>query len=277
MKPRAHLCFINSMNSPTTSRITQIFRFSRLLLHIISGLLQSVAYSYFSRSTQRRMAREWAKKFLGILNIKLICNGNLPAEDAQRVVLIANHVSWLDIIIIMTMYPVRFVAKSEILSWPVLNVLCCNVGTIFIEREKRNDTLRVNQDISNALIGGDSIAIFPEGATSNGTVLLHFHASLLQSAINAQALLYPVAISYHDKAGAYNTRVAYVNVTILESLKLILKHPTIQAELFFLKPIHCINKNRRELARLSEQAISETLQLAVMRKIPGKSSDLPSE
>lgn len=223
------------------------------------------------------MARKWAKNFLEILNIKLVCRGTLPAEDEQRVILVANHISWLDILIIMTRYPVRFVAKAEILRWPLLNILCRNVGTIFIEREKRNDTLRVNQDISQVLIAGDSIAIFPEGATTDGTVLLHFHASLLQSAATLQTSLYPVAISYHDMAGKHNTSVAYLNITILVSLKLILAQPTIRAELFFLDPIRCQDKNRRELARLAEQAISGALQLSVVRKVPEKPSDLQVE
>lgn len=265
------------MNSTQTSKITQLLRLIRLLLHILSGLIQSLVYPYFNRSIQRYMARKWARSLLEILNIQLSCTGSLPPEDKHSVILVANHISWLDIMIILTMYPVRFVAKSEVLSWPLLNILCRNVGTIFIEREKRNDTLRVNQDISEALIAGDSIAIFPEGTTSDGTVLLHFHASLLQSAVSAQAILYPVAISYRDITNVRNTSVAYVNVTILESLQLILNQSAIKTELIFLPPINCKDRNRRELARLSEHAISEALHLPVARKVPEKLSDLPGE
>ncbi|SFI34200.1 1-acyl-sn-glycerol-3-phosphate acyltransferase [Nitrosomonas sp. Nm34] len=265
------------MNSIQTSKIIQVIRLVRLLLHIFSGLFQSLAYPYFSRPRQRYMVRKWATKLLEILNIKLSCRGSLPPEDKQRVILIANHISWLDIIIILALYPVRFVAKTEILSWPLLNILCDRAGTIFIARGKRNDTRRVNQDIGEVLVGGDSVAIFPEGRTSDGTALLHFHASLLQSAVTVQAILYPVAIRYRDIAGASNTNVAYVDSTIVESLKLILKQPTIKAELYFLDPINCTGKNRRELTRLSEHAIAETLQLPVISKAPEKLSGLPDE
>ncbi|SFM38998.1 lysophospholipid acyltransferase family protein [Nitrosomonas communis] len=265
------------MNSTQTSKTIQIIRFSRLLLHIFSGLFQSIAYPYFSRSRQRYIARKWARNLLEILNIKLSRSGALPPEDKQRVILIANHISWLDIIIILALYPVRFVAKTEILSWPLLNILCHRAGTIFIEREKRNDTRRVNQHIGEALGAGDSVAIFPEGKTSDGTTLLHFHASLLQSAVTMQAMLYPVAIKYRDMTGAHNANIAYVDSTIVESLKLILKQPVIKAELYFLDPISCTGKNRRELARLSEHAIAEMLQLPVVRKVPEKLSGLPSE
>ena len=111
------------MNSTQTSKTIQIIRFSRLLLHIFSGLFQSIAYPYFSRSRQRYIARKWARNLLEILNIKLSRSGALPPENKQRVILIANHISWLDIIIILALYPVRFVAKTEILSWPLLNIL----------------------------------------------------------------------------------------------------------------------------------------------------------
>lgn len=265
------------MNRAQTSKIIQVWRLVRLLFHVISGLIQSLPYPFLSRSIQRYMVRKWARKLLEILNVQLTCTGSLPPEEDQRVILIANHISWLDIMIILTLYPARFVAKTEILGWPVLNILCRKVGTIFIERERRNDTIRVNQDICTALIAGDSIAIFPEGRTSDGTVLLHFHASLLQSAVAVQASLYPVAISYYDTAGAPNTRVAYVNLTIVESLKLILAQPVIKTEMVFLDPIGCEGKNRRELVRLAEHAIAETLQLPVVRKAPGKSFDLPGE
>lgn len=223
------------------------------------------------------MVRQWARNLLEILNIKLSCSGSLPPEDEQRAILIANHISWLDIMIILALYPVRFVAKTEILSWPVLNILCRRVGTIFIEREKRNETRRVNQDIGKALVAGDSVAIFPEGRTSDGTALLHFHASLLQSAVTVQAVLYPVAIKYPDISGAHNASVSYVDLTIVESLRLILKQSTIKAKIYFLDPISCTGKNRRELARLSEHAIAETLLLPVVRKVPEKLADLPDE
>ncbi|SDY12766.1 1-acyl-sn-glycerol-3-phosphate acyltransferase [Nitrosomonas sp. Nm33] len=265
------------MNSTQTSKIIQIIRLSRLLLHIFSGLLQSIPYPYFSRPRQKYMVQKWARNLLEILNIRLSCSGSLPPEDEQRVILIANHISWLDIVIILALYPVRFVAKTEILSWPLLNILCRRAGTIFIEREKRNDTMRVNQHIGEALVAGDGVAIFPEGRTSDGTVLLHFHASLLQAAVTVQAILYPMAIRYRDMAGARTASVTYVDLTIVESLRLILKQPTIKAEVYFLDPISCNGKNRRELTRLSEHAIAETLQLPIVHKAPEKLSGLPGE
>lgn len=264
-------------NHAKTNKCLQLFRFVRLVIHFVSGLLQSFIYPHLGRSTQRYMAKKWAQRFLHILSIKLHYQGSLPTDDQERVILVANHISWLDVIAILAVCPIRFVAKSEILDWPILGKLSANAGTIFVAREKRNDTLRVNQLLSEILLAGDRIAIFPEGTTSDGTHLLHFHASLLQFAVASKGLVYPVAIRYRDTMNSPTTLTAYVDVSIAQSLQLILQQPSCHVELTFLDPLHGEEKNRRELARLTEQAISHQLALPVMRKGLEKSSDLPNE
>lgn len=114
------------------------------------------------------MACNWAQKFLRILKVKLCPGGVLPICGRQGVVFVANHISWLDIMVILAVYPVHFVAKAEIGTWPILGRLCRNAGTLFIEREKRGDTLRINQQISSILKDGRSVVIFPEGTTVMG-------------------------------------------------------------------------------------------------------------
>ncbi len=260
-----------------THKFLQFFRLLCLIIHFVSGLLQSFIYPHVNRRTQRYMAKKWAQRFLRILNIKLHYHGSLPSDDQARVILAANHISWLDVIAILAIYPVRFVAKSEILDWPIIGKLSANAGTIFVAREKRNDTLRVNQFLSEILIAGDRIAIFPEGTTSDGTHLLHFHASLLQFAVASKGLVYPVAIHYRDAMNQPTTLTAYVDVSITQSLQLILQQPSCHVELNFLTPLQGEEKNRRELARLTEHAISHQLALPVVRKGPEKSSDLPIE
>ncbi len=221
------------------------------------------------------MACNWAQKFLRILKVELCPGGTLPVCGPQGIVFVANHISWLDIMVILAVYPVHFVAKAEISTWPILGRLCRNAGTLFIEREKRGDTLRINQQISSTLKDGRSVVIFPEGTTGDGDVLQHFHASLLQPAVTAETLLYPVAIRYRNRDGSRNSSVAYVSVTILQSLIQILTEPEIQVELIFREPIPGAGRNRRELARLAEKAIAQTLSLSVIRTIPEIPSDLP--
>lgn len=247
------------------------------MLHVVSGWLQSFVLPHVSIARQNQMTCDWAQKFLQILKVRLSFSGMLPACDRQGVVLVANHISWLDILVILAVCPVRFVAKAEISTWPILGRLCRNAETLFIERERRSDTLRLNQQIDSALKSGHPVVIFPEGTTGNGDVLQHFHASLLQSAVTAKTQLCPVAIRYSNYDGSRNTSVAYVNVTMLQSLMQILAEPEIRVELVFSEPIPSADKNRRELARLAEQAIARALSLNVVHTAPEISSGLPAE
>ena len=144
-----------------TSQLLRIFRCTHLIRHIVSGLIQSLVYPYFSQSTQRRMMKRWANQLLDTLNIKLHCCGKLPTDKDLRVMFAANHISLLDVIILMAACPTRFVAKTEIRGWPVLGFLSKNAGTLFIQRAKRSDTLRINKDIIEAMDKCDRVTVFP--------------------------------------------------------------------------------------------------------------------
>lgn len=257
----------------TTPLLLRLIRVIHLLLHVVSGLLQSIVYPYFPLHIQRRMMQYWATRLLAILNIKLCCHGRPPGLEIPRALFAANHVSWLDICVLMAACPTRFVAKAEISHWPVLGLLSSNTGTLFIERAKRSDTLRINQQIGEVLEKGERVVVFPEGTTADGTQLNHFHASLLQSAVTADALLYPVAIRYRNGIGGICREAAYVNASLVLSLQKILSQTNIDAELTFNEPIPCGMKNRRELARLAERAIADTLSLPIPHKKAEKLAD----
>ena len=261
----------------TTPLLLRIIRLIRFFFHITSGLLQSIVYPWLPLNIQRPMMQRWASGLLAILDIKLHCHGKLPTLELPRVLFAANHVSWLDICVLMAACPTRFVAKAEISKWPVLGLLSRNAGTLFIERAKRSDTLRINQQISEVLEKGERVTVFPEGTTTNGMQLNHFHASLLQSAVAADALLYPVAISYRNSAGDICQEAAYIEPSLILSLQRILSQTSIDVNLTFNLPIQCGMKNRRELARLSEQAIADTLMLPIVHKEAEKLSGLPDE
>jgi len=264
------------MSNTITNKLTQIFRVTRLFLHIISGVVQSAFYPHVSQPVQKRMTQKWSVGLLAILCIRLRFSGTLPEAKDQPIMLVANHVSWLDVYSLNSVCPARFVAKSEIRDWPLLGWFSRNVGTLFIERAKRRDTARINQDIGNALTLGDRVAVFPEGTTGDGTTLLHFHASLLQSAVAVEALLYPIAIRYYDASGEINKAAVYVSISLLGSLRQILKQPRIDVELIFSDPINSNGKNRRELARSTEKAIANALSLPIPHKVPGKFSYPPN-
>ncbi|MGH8716314.1 MAG: lysophospholipid acyltransferase family protein, partial [Burkholderiales bacterium] len=253
------------MSRNQASYLTRCYRFCRLFVHVVYAvLLVAFFYPHFSKARRALFVKRWSLTLLGILNVRLKVKGEQhPAKPANSM-LAANHVSWLDIFILYTQYYTRFVAKAEMRTWPVIGWLSMKVGTLFIERVRRRDTARINQRISQALLGGDCIAVFPEGTTSDGTYLQAFHSSLLEPAVISQSTLYPVALRYPNLNGAVNTEVAYADkTTLISSLLKILAQREILAELIFAKPIPAQGKNRRELARAAEAAIAGRLNLSV--------------
>ena len=116
------------------------------------------------------------------------------------VLVVCNHLSWLDISAIHAACHVRFVAKSVVRHWPLIGTLSDGAGTLYLERERRRDALRVVHHMAEALRAGDLIAVFPEGTTGDGHALLPFHANLLQAAISAGAPVQPAALRFADAA-----------------------------------------------------------------------------
>lgn len=261
-----------------TSRIVRAWRLLRLGLHILRGVLTALLVLPWG-STGLRMAltREWSRSLLNLLGVRLKVRGNPLNVASRNVLLVSNHVSWLDIYLLNTVRPLRFVSKAEVRSWPVVGWLAVFTGTLFLERGKRRDTARVNDAVSNALASGDCVAFFPEGTTTDGTHLKPFLSSLLQAAINAQSELRPVALRYVLPDGNADVAAAYYgNMSMTDSLRNILARKEIRAELIFLEPISTSGKHRRELVQLAEQAISSALHPAGPRTKPGTAGDLPA-
>lgn len=260
-----------------TSRIVRAWRVLRLGMHILRGLLTAAIVLPWSTPRLRiALTREWSRSLLALLGVRLTIRGESLDEASHNVMVVANHVSWLDIYILNAAWPARFVSKAEVRSWPLVGWLAEVTGTLFLERGKRRDTARINGAISTALANGDCVAFFPEGTTTDGTRLRPFLASLLQPAIDAGAELRPVALRYLNTDGSINTRAAYCDdMSMLDSLRNILAQREVRAELQFLAPIACTGRTRRELARQSEAAISSALSLANPHRTPETPGDPP--
>jgi 1-acyl-sn-glycerol-3-phosphate acyltransferase len=129
---------------------------------------------------------------------------------------VANHVSWLDIAALHAAVPqARFVSKADVLTWPVLGGLIAGAGTLFIERERKRDALRVVHAMAEALQAGQTVAVFPEGTTGPGPQMLPFHANLLQAAIATAKPIQPAVLRYGDDHGAFSLAAQYIGDTTL--------------------------------------------------------------
>jgi 1-acyl-sn-glycerol-3-phosphate acyltransferase len=261
----------------SNSLLTRTSRLAQLVLHLLVGVVKAaLLLPRASRARRTEMIRLWSVRVLTILNVRLRIKGEVPNSSTAGVMFVANHVSWLDIYLLNSVRPLRFVSKSEVRAWPVIGWLVAKVGTLFIERARRQDMVRTNREVADALRQGDCVAVFPEGTTSNGTLLRPFHASLLQSAISSEARLWPVAIRYAYRDGTINLAPAYVDdMSFGASLFRILREPELSAEITYLEPLPVQDRNRRELAALAEQAITSALNLAAPCRKPDKSAYPP--
>ncbi|HYC47671.1 MAG TPA: lysophospholipid acyltransferase family protein [Burkholderiales bacterium] len=236
-------------------------RVTRLALHVARGLaISTFLFPLQSAARRRREIEHWSLQLLTILNVRLFLHGMPPPYTIRPLMLVANHVSWLDICMINAIVAVRFVAKAEIRRWPLLGWLCARAGTLFIDRGRRRDTTRINQMVARRLVAGDVFAVFPEGTTTDGSTLLKFHASLLEPALEARAAIQPVALWFDRSDGTLCTEAAYdEEKSAWQTLMGITSQHEILAHVCFLPPIFPGDRHRRELAYEAREAIRRML------------------
>jgi 1-acyl-sn-glycerol-3-phosphate acyltransferase len=246
--------------SRPTSIFIRAWRLGRMVLHIAGGFA-TLAFVFPKATAQRRnhLIRAWGHQVLRIFAMTLTVEKphDFDPENGKRLY-IGNHISWIDIYALQAVTAARFVAKSELATWPVLGRLMVQSGTVFIERDKRSDTLRINQTIRERLDGGTMIAVFPEGTTTDGRDVLKFHGNLLQAAIDGGAEIAPFCLRYSNAKGHYTDATAYIgDLSFWDSIKLMLREKTLHCELTFFAPLSQDGRNRRELAAAAENMIRE--------------------
>lgn len=236
-----------------------VWRLSRATLHVLWGMVLAASLPRRSAASRHALIQRWSAAFVKHLGVALQVGG-MPRPGATLVV--ANHVSWLDVAAIHAAAPqLRFVAKADVLDWPLLGGLIRGGGTLFIERERKRDALRVVHDIAAALRGGDSVAVFPEGTTGAGPELLPFHANLLQAAIATATPVQPVALRYADEERDFSPSVEYVGATTLgQSLWRVACARGLRVHVGWLPAVNAAHADRRALAAHLRELIAERLQ-----------------
>ncbi len=190
----------------------------------------------------------WAGQALRFMGVELCIRGIPPASGPLLIV--ANHISWLDIVVLHAARHCRFVSKDDVRGWPLVGTLATGAGTLYVKRSSSRDAMRVVHHMAQALKDGDILAVFPEGTTGDGTVLLPFHANLLQSAITAQAPVLPVALSYTEGQPQQPSRaVRYVgDDSLLGSLWRTVGAPGLRAHVRFGEQQKADARDRRTWA-----------------------------
>jgi len=222
-------------------------------MHILIGVIFSaLLLPCCAPRFRNRIIQWWSKSLIGIFNIQVHAQGHIPSFNSfpSGSLFVANHISWVDIHALMSLIPLRFIAKSDIRSWPVFGYLAAKANVLFIERGKRSEAGRIVDTAYESLMAHEHLCYFPEGTTTDGTHMLPFKGSLMQAAINAKTSIQPVAIFYPLKDKKANIQMAYAGETsMLESMYNILWQANPVIELNFFAPIHLAALNQKFLER----------------------------
>lgn len=219
-----------------------------LIIHLVAAILQCAIFPVMTNKLRKKMVQRWCIRLLRILKVKVIVHGD-PSTllGVQPYLLVANHISWLDIHIINSIRPVIFVAKADVSKWPIFGYLASMLGTIFLKREKLSDIKRVIQLVKDKFANQEVVAIFPEGTSSDGKAVLPFKSNLFESAHLAQVDVLPITIQYTEN-NEYSNRAAFIgDMELIDSIKNILKtnHLVVHIHLSDKLPAHL---TRQELA-----------------------------
>lgn len=239
-----------------------LYRLSRAMLHALHGWLIVVClFPRLSQAQRDVRVQIWAAKMLLILGIRLRVLGQAPSLGP--VLIVANHISWLDILVLHAARHCRFIAKAQLSRWPLLGTLATGAGTLYIQRESRRDALRMVRQMTVALRDGDVLAVFPEGTTSDGALVLPFHANLVESAIAADTPVQPVALDFVDAAtGRRSFAPRYIDEdTLLGSLWRTLLAPALEVRLHWGCAQRALGRDRRTWAQALRQEV-QTLRMA---------------
>jgi len=236
------------------------WRLARMAAHLARGLaITAVRFPGLPWEGRRTEIRRWSRKLLTIMGVQ-VRQIHHPEALPGRCMLVMNHISWLDVFVLLATHPGIFVAKSEIRGWPLAGRLCAAVGTLFIERGSSRAVRHVNRAMVEALQDHVIVSIYPEGTTTDGRSLHKFHAALFQPAIDAGATLLPVALRYTGRAGGHCEAIEFVGeTTFVESLWRTSAEKVIVAELIWLPGEPGVGRDRRELAEVMHQRIAQSL------------------
>jgi 1-acyl-sn-glycerol-3-phosphate acyltransferase len=229
----------------------------RVGMQLLWGLVQLwLMFPRLSKRQRDRRIQQWARGMLERVGVELKIVG-APAQ-AGPMLLVSNHISWVDILALHAACHCRFVAKADVGHWPVLGTLATGVGTLYVKRGSRRDAMRVVHDMAQALKDGEILAVFPEGTTGDGSAVLPFHSNLIQAAIVADAPVQPVALQIVDgKSGRPSQAVSYRgDESLLGSIWRTLCARGLRAVVTFGAPHRAVARDRRAWAQDLRREIS---------------------
>ncbi|MDJ0832518.1 MAG: lysophospholipid acyltransferase family protein [Gammaproteobacteria bacterium] len=243
-----------------------VIRALLFLIHLTLGMLiAGLLFHLRNRNYHQHkvVIRQWLKLCALIFGCRIqVSSDNRQAlTDIEGSLIVANHISWLDILVLGGLFNVRFLSKSEIRGWPFVGWLSAASGTLFIERGRGSEIS--NTLITEALRQGDNVLIFPEGTTTDGVSVKPFHPRLFKSAISAQKPVTPVMISYLHRHQP-NTGIAWDDDTsFMTTLWHIIGSWRTDVQVHCFAEQSSAVESRKELAKRCHQQIQQRLEAEI--------------
>jgi len=234
-------------------------------LHVLTGVCTcAFIFPWISAPKRDALVRRWSHQLLCLCKVQVRFVDQSGGQLADHALIIANHVSWLDIFVINSWQACHFVAKADIRSWPIAGWLSAQAGTIFLARGKQREVRRIYEGLVHQLEQNKRIAFFPEGTTGAQGGLLPFHANLFEAAIEAKVPILPFAVRYLDTRGQLHPAADFIgDMTFAESMKVILQTDGLIAELIQLPNISTEGAHRRDVAQQARAVVATGLGIAI--------------
>lgn len=241
-------------------------RLAAAVLVLAYAAVLALAISCCPVRRRRRALAQWSvrtvcRALLAALGVARCHRGPRPVRGA---LLVANHLSWLDIVASLAEFRCTCVAKQEVRSWPVIGTIGEALDVVWIDRTRRRDLLRVIPAMTQALSDGRTVLLFPEGTTTDGRALLPFRSALFEAAVRGALPVVPLAISASAVAGDVDALAWYGNETLVANLRRVASLRRVQLTLHVGAPLST-NGDRKRAARDAHCEVARRYNAVMLR------------
>jgi 1-acyl-sn-glycerol-3-phosphate acyltransferase len=247
-------CLPPARTTPAVPTPVLIGRLLAVAAIMLGGAALLPVLPVLSSRGRSAVGRRWAGALLRGLGVRLMVRGRRPV---RRALLVSNHVSWLDILVMLAVAPARMVAKREVRNWPVIGWLAAAAGTVFIDRSRPKDLPRTVAEVAAALRDGAVVGAFPEGTTRCGSAAGRFRPAMFQAAVDAGAVVVPVRLTFKLSDGESTSIAAFLGEdTLWASLRRVLRVRGLVIAAIVAPALHPdATASRRLLARVAESVV----------------------
>jgi 1-acyl-sn-glycerol-3-phosphate acyltransferase len=269
--------------TPSVRKVTQWRRGAALIRTVLGAWFRLLLVSTPGSHAPHRKIVCSAARILTALGVRVEVTPSTlawPRADGGRLV-VANHISWIDDLALLSVVPGVPIAKAQISAWPLIGALARRIGAVFVERTSISTLPAAVTAAEDRLRRGQTVLVHPEGTTTCGAELGRFRRSFFQAAVATNAPVCPVAIRYRHDGGQPTTLAANLGgAPLWRSLRRILAARDLVVELHLLPALHPAGTDRRILAALAEYAIAEVTEarppITTTHPLPSRPRPLPS-